>query len=212
MLDRNDVFDVAHYSLQFGVEKAILKYVVSDDVEPIKTFIKQHNLSKELLKGIKISEPCERKNSEDDVIEIFKMHSNVDKKVYKIYSTQRIVRSCGYLAQMIISDDILFGNAILESGYEFINKIIEDVDQLDWGFIPEFHMLGVEEDLLSSYSDYEWPSEYRSYNWDVDGWFGQFRDYIDPSLSAIPLSLEGYVKTFRYLMEHPEQQDDYCCY
>lgn len=212
MLDRNDVFDVTHYSLQFGVEKAILKYVVSDEVEMIKTFLKQHNLSNELLKGIVISEPRDRKNGEDDVIEIFNMHSNVDKKIYKIYSTQRIVKSCAYLAQLVISDDVLFGNAIIESGYEFINKIIEDVDQLEWGFIPEFHMMDPEEEDLYWSSYYEYPSEYGSYNLDVDGWFGQFRDHIDPSLSFIPLSLEGYVKTFRYLMEHPECHNDYCLY
>lgn len=210
MLDKDNVFDVPHYCMQFGIEESSLKYVVSDDIEAINMFVKQHSLSKELMRGIERLEPGERKNSEYDVLQIYHMQSNKDKKIYNVCTTDKIARACGILAQIVMTDDILFGYAVLETGYEFIAKIVQDVDELHWGFIPEYDMLDDGEDPFEGYSEYEWPSEYRP-NYDLDGLFTIFSNSIDPHMQYIPLSLEGYVKTFRYLMEHPEEQDK-CCY
>jgi hypothetical protein len=79
MLSPDDVLKVSHYAMQFGVENAGLKYVVSNEISTIQAFIKQHNLPKELMKGIQKFEPDDRKNSEYDVIQIFNMKSNKDK-------------------------------------------------------------------------------------------------------------------------------------
>ena len=202
MLSPDDVLRVSHYALQFGVENAGLKYVVSDEISTIQAFIKQHNLPKELMNGIQKFEPNERKNSEYDVIQIFNMKSNKDKKIYKVYTTDRIAKACGDLAQVIIGNDNLFGYAILENGYEFINKIIEDVQKLSWGFIPEYEMLSD----CEKYAEYENPClEYYSFN----EFYEILLSSIDPHLECIPLSLEGYVKTFRYLMEHVDEQFDH---
>ena len=202
MLSPDDVFKVSHYVMQFGVENAELKYVVSNDISAIQAFIKQHNLPKELMKGIEKVEPNERKNSEYDVIQIFNMKSNKDNKIYKVYTTDRIAKACGSLAQLIMCNDILFGYAILENGYEFINRIIEDVQKLTWGIVPEYEMLSD----CESYATYENPcAEY--YN--LNDFYEILLSSIDPHLRFIPISLEGYVKTFRYLMEHVDEQFDH---
>jgi hypothetical protein len=151
------------------------------------------------MKGIQKFEPDDRKNSEYDVIQIFNMKSNKDNKIYKVYTTDRIAKACGDLAQVIISNDILFGYAILENGYEFIDRIIEDVQKLSWGYIPEYEMLSD----CEKYANYENPCfEYSSFN----DFYEILLSSIDPHLRFIPLSLEGYVKTFRYLMENVDEQ------
>lgn len=210
MLDKDNVFNVPHFRMQFGTEKSSLKYVVSDDIEAISMFVKQHSLPKELMRGIESLPPGQQKNAEFDVLQIYHMKSNKDKKIYDVCTTDRIARACGVLAQRVITDDILFGYAVLETGYEFIAKIVQDVDELHWGFIPEYDMLDDGEDPFAGYSEYEWPSEYRP-NYDIDGLFTVFSNSIDPHMEYIPLSLEGYVKTFRYLMEYPKEQFE-CCY
>lgn len=207
MLDKDNVFDVPHYCMRFGTEDSKLKYVVSDDIEAIGMFVKQHSLPKELMRGIESLTPGQRKHAEYDVLQIYHVKSNKDKKIYDVCTTDRIARACGALAQIVITDDILFGYAVLETGYEFIARIVQNVDELHWGFIPEYDML---DDPFEGYSEYEWPSEYRP-NYDLDGLFTIFSNSIDPHMECIPLSLEGYVKTFRYLMEHPEEQEK-CCY
>lgn len=205
MLSRDDVFNVTHYALQFGIEESMMKYVVSDEIENLHLFIKQHNLSRELLKGITKMEPHEREHSEYDVIQIYNMKSNNDKKIYKVYTTERIVHACGNLSQVIISNDILFGFAIFENGYGFIDKIIKNVQELPWGFIPEFEMLA-DDSVNEYYADREYPCD--NYCSQTE-YFQIFQSSMDPYLQSIPLSLEGYIKTFRYLMENVKEQSDY---
>lgn len=197
-----DVLKVPHYVMQFGVEEAHLKYVVSDDVSIIETFIKQHGLHKELMNGITKIDPPEIENSEYDVIQIYNIKSNRDKKIYKVYTTDRIVKGCGSLAQTLLSNDINFGYAILENGYEFIKRIIEDVEKLSWGFIPDYELLSDGD----RYLEYENPSEHI---YSSSEYYEIFQASIDPHLEYIPISLEGYVKTFRYLMINVKEQFDY---
>lgn len=204
MLPPDQVFGVPHYVMQFGVEDATLKYVVSDKIENLQMFIKQHNLSMDLMKNIECLEPNERDKAEWDVIQIYNMQSNQDKKIYKVYTTERIAMTCACLSQYLLTNDILFGYGILEHGYEFITKIIEDVEKLSWGCIPEFEILA--DDSIQDNFGYDSPYEG---GYAVDEFTEMLRSSIDPSMSSIAISLEGYIKTFRYLMQNVKEQGDY---
>ena len=204
MLPPDQVFGVPHYVMQFGVEDATLKYVVSDNIENLQMFIKQHNLSMDLMKNITCLEPNERDNAEWDVIQIYNMQSNQDKKIYKVYTTERIAMTCACLSQYLLTNDILFGYSILEHGYGFITKIIEDVEKLSWGCIPEFETLADD----STQDNFGYDSPY-DHGYAVDEFTEMLRSSIDPSLSSIAISLEGYIKTFRYLMQNVKEQGDY---
>lgn len=204
MLPPDQVFGVPHYVMQFGVEDATLKYVVSDKIENLQMFIKQHNLSMDLMKNIECLEPNERDKAEWDVIQIYNMQSNQDKKIYKVYTTERIAMTCACLSQYLLTNDILFGYGILEHGYEFITKIIEDIEKLSWGCIPEFEILA--DDSIQDNFGYDSPYEG---GYAVDEFTEMLRSSIDPSLSSIAISLEGYIKTFRYLMQNVKEQSDY---
>ena len=206
MLPPDQVFSVPHYVMQFGVDNAILKYVVSDDIENLQMFIKQHNLSNDLMKNIECLESSERNNAECDVIQIYNMQSNQDKKIYKVYTTERIATACGFLSQVLLTNDILFGNGILEQGYEFISRITDDIEKLSWGCIPEFELLG--DDSMQDNFGYSYDSPYE-HGYAVDEFTEILRSSIDPSLDSIAISLEGYIKTFRYLMQNVKEQGDY---
>lgn len=206
ILPPDQVFSVPHYVMQFGVEDAILKYVVSNKIENLQMFIKQHNLSMDLMKNIECVEPNERNNAECDIIQIYNMQSNQDKKIYKVYTTERIAISCACLSQYLLTNDILFGYGILEHGYGFITKIIEDVEKLQWGCIPEFEILA--DDLMEDNFGYSYDSPYEG-GYAVDEFTEMLRSSIDPSMSSIAISLEGYIKTFRYLMQNVKEQGDY---
>lgn len=200
-----EVFDVTHYVMQFGVDDASLKYVVSDKIENIQMFVKQHNLPKELMKNIECLEPDQRKNSEYDIIEVYNMQSNKDRKIYKVYTTERISQACGSLAQYLLTNDILFGYGILESGYGFISRIIDDIEKLTWGCIPEYEILA-DESMYDEFGYGEYPYESGHA---IDEFTEILRSSIDPTLGSIAISLEGYIKTFRYLMQNVKEQGDY---
>jgi hypothetical protein len=64
------------------------------------------------------------------------------------------------------------------------------------------------DDLMEDNFGYSYDFPYE-HGYAVDEFTEMLRCSIDPSLSSIAISLEGYIKTFRYLMQNVKEQGDY---
>lgn len=204
MDNRDDVFEGVHYELRFKKD-GLITTVISDDPQTIRLFLRCHNLDVNLMQDIIHHEPNEKKDGNPDyVLTPYKFYSNKYRRHFIIYTTELIYLECVQKIAMDLASSMVFGPAILQTGYDFISRIVDLVDiHLKYGCVLDFD--AVEDGLEMNGRSYM-----ESYLFDPDGimydvFFNDSFSKFDGS-PVETISLEGYISAFVDLIDDVEKQ------
>ena len=202
--NRDEVFDDVHYELEFKKD-GLMTTVISDDPQTILKFLKCHNLDINLMQNIIHREPNKKKDGNTDFVLIpYQFYSNKYRRHFIIYTNETIYLECVQKIATDLASSMIFGPAIMQTGYDFISRIVDLIDNhLKYGCVLDFD--AVEDGLEMNGRSYM-----ESYLFDPDGimydvFFNDSFSKFDGS--PVPtISLEGYISAFVDLINDVEKQ------
>lgn len=117
-----------------GMSDNMSYFVLTDDVEKMKLFLKQHNFDP--FKSV--VEPVMLKDHEDDsefMLEPFILKSNYSPKWYTIMSNEHMIYECANQAASIMSNSLILGPNIIRDDIPIMKVISELINELDHTYV-----------------------------------------------------------------------------
>ena len=184
-------------------------YVLTDDIEKMKLFLKQHNFNPltSVIDCVML-EDC--KDDDEYMLEPYTLKSNYSQKEYVIMSNEHMIYECAREMEKIMYDSLIFGSTIIRDDVpimQVISKLINDLEHvhvLDYTLCdPETHE--PYSDAYDQYTKCGFPNV--DYN---EAWlklYGEPPAYDDSAMiesitysiareSPLPFTLEMYVSYF----------------
>lgn len=117
-----------------GMSDNMSYFVLTDDVEKMRMFLKQHNFDP--FKSV--VEPVMLKDHEDDsefMLEPFILKSNYSPKWYTIMSNEHMIYECANQAASIMSNSLILGPNIIRDDIPIMKVISELINELDHTYV-----------------------------------------------------------------------------
>lgn len=117
-----------------GMSDNMSHFVLTDDVEKMRLFLKQHNFDP--FKSV--VEPVMLKDHEDDsefMLEPFILKSNYSPKWYTIMSNEHMIYECANQAASIMSNSLILGPNIIRDDIPIMKVISELINELDHTYV-----------------------------------------------------------------------------
>lgn len=133
------------FVLRFNVGYDPSEIVWSDSSDMIEEFIKQHGMRRECL-DISIMnktslEGCPLHLNDDNRLVEYKMGSNTDGKIKTIVTAECYLTDALQGVSEELADSMVFGDAIVRTDIQVIDRIQKLVDQLHYGLVFDYSIL-----------------------------------------------------------------------
>ena len=199
-----------------SMDDNIAYFVLTDDIEKMKLFLKQHNfdLSTAVVECVLLKD---HEGDDEYMLEPFILKSNYSPKEYKIMSTEHMIYECGNRVAAKMSSSLIFGQTIVRDDVPLMKLISELIYKLDHVYVLD-HTL-CDPKTKKPYSDaYEQYTKCGYYKYMPDAYKlenepptyddAAIYESIEYSITRdhpLPFTLEMYVSYFAELLT-----DSYC--
>lgn len=117
-----------------GMSDNMSYFVLTDDIEKMKLFLKQHNFNPELA-NIDCVMLKDHEGDGEFMLEPFIIKSNYSPKEYTIMSNEHMIYECANEVASIMSSSLVFGPSIIRDDLPIMKVISELVNELDHTYI-----------------------------------------------------------------------------
>lgn len=109
-------------------------FVLTDDIEKMKLFLKQHNFNcvESFIDCVMLKD---HEGDEEFMLEPFILKSNYSDKMYTIMSTEHMIYECANEVASIMSQSSIFGPSIIREDVPIMKVISELIQELDYTYV-----------------------------------------------------------------------------
>lgn len=124
-------------------------FVLTDDIEKMKLFLKQHNFDP-ILSTIDCVMLKDHEGDGEFMLEPFILKSNYSPKEYTIMSNEHMIYDCANEVASIMSGSLIFGPSIIRDDLPIMKVISELVNELDYTYVLDHTLCDVSGNPYSS--------------------------------------------------------------
>lgn len=119
-----------------GMSDNMSYFVLTDDIEKMKMFLKQHNFeqSSPFVDCVMLKD---HEGDTEFMLEPFILKSNYSTKTYTIMSTEHMIYECANEVSSIMSQSLIFGPTIIREDVPIMKVISELINDLDYTYVMD---------------------------------------------------------------------------
>lgn len=117
-----------------GMSDNMSYFVLTDDIEKMRLFMKQHNFDP-TLSCIDCVMLKDHEEDSEYMLEPFLLKSNCSSKIYTVMSNEHMIYECANEAASIMSSSSILGSTIIKGDIPIMKVISELVNELDHTYV-----------------------------------------------------------------------------